>query len=232
MLQNPNECTKHIPVVMAKPSLPFLIRQWQLNRLIDSTFPYPSDQTAPQHHMSRVGKLSGLLALNCGLEKNEIRKIRFAGRWHDAGKAILYDTSILTSTGELSPLEREELKRHPIYSVYLLTHYLPEIALLVAEIVRHHHEGNGYPDGLSGDKIPLGSQIVATADTFDATFVIDGAFRAYNRGTVTDPLAILSNSQLYNQEIVQVFKKMLSNRNQRFYLSRIYRQTGLTLPRN
>lgn len=97
-----------------------------------------------------------------------LRKLRYAGLVHDVGK-IGIDDRVLNKPGRLTEDEYEHIKRHPEVGA----HILKPITLLqdLAPAVRHHHErwdGRGYPDGLSGERIPLDARILAIADFFDS----------------------------------------------------------------
>ena len=94
--------------------------------------------------------------------------MRYAALLHDIGKIGIPD-GILMKPGMLTPEERLLIERHPIIGADLIS----RVASLhkVAPIVRHHHEkvdGTGYPDGLTGDDIPLGSRIIAVVDALNA----------------------------------------------------------------
>lgn len=91
-----------------------------------------------------------------------------AARVHDLGKVGSQDSS-LKKPGELTDAQRAEIQQHPAIGAEIvgrLDAYKPSV-----DVVRHHHErwdGSGYPDGLDGERIPLGSRIIAVADAFDA----------------------------------------------------------------
>ena len=94
--------------------------------------------------------------------------IPLASALHDIGKIAVPD-SVLRKAGPLTRPEWEEMRRHPVtgYEILRKVDDFKEIAVLV----RHHHErwdGRGYPDGLRGADIPLGSRILAVADSIDA----------------------------------------------------------------
>lgn len=118
-------------------------------------------------HSRRVARYATMIASRMGLATHEIRRIRTAAAVHDVGK-IETPKAVLHKPGRLTDAEYETVKRHPADGARLVE------ALGDAElsaIVRHHHErldGKGYPSGLSGDQIPLGSRIIAVADMFDA----------------------------------------------------------------
>lgn len=121
-----------------------------------------------QGHSQRVAIITKLIAKKLGLPDEEVKELGRAAFLHDAGKVGIPD-KILNKPSRLTDQEFNLIKGHPIMSYELirtvssLAHYAP--------IAKHHHErydGTGYPDGLRGDNIPLGSRIIAIADTYDA----------------------------------------------------------------
>ncbi len=121
-------------------------------------------------HIRRIGRHSALLARAYGLDEETVRTIDLAAPMHDVGKVAIPD-SILLKPGGLSPGEREVMQRHAQIGHDILAHSGSPLLDLAAEIALTHHErfdGNGYPAGLSGEKIPLAGRIVAIADVFDA----------------------------------------------------------------
>jgi HD-GYP domain-containing protein (c-di-GMP phosphodiesterase class II) len=96
-----------------------------------------------------------------------VTKVRRAGAFHDVGK-VEVPIEIINRPGPLSAEEFELVKRHAAVGARMLAESGDEE---LAAMVLHHHErydGSGYPDGLAGEEIPLGSRIVAVADTIDA----------------------------------------------------------------
>jgi putative nucleotidyltransferase with HDIG domain len=119
-------------------------------------------------HSGRVSQYSVILARELGLPDEEVDKIRVSATLHDVGKIGVEDR-VLKKPGVLTNEEFDIMKRHTIMGfeivrqVKRLTEMLPGI--------RWHHEslnGRGYPDGLTGDELPLMVRIIAVADTFDA----------------------------------------------------------------
>lgn len=119
-----------------------------------------------------------------------------AAALHDIGKIATPD-AILLKPGKLTAEEFEEMKKHTVYGCDLLEKFKQEENTFYRycyEIVRYHHErwnGKGYPDGLSGDRIPISAQVVALADVFDALiskrvykdpYVADDAIRMIENG--------------------------------------------------
>ncbi len=120
-------------------------------------------------HSARVGFYAELIARTIGLAEHEVCEIRLGGQLHDIGKIGIRDT-VLGKDSKLADDEETQLRRHPLIGEHILAPLL-RLHPTVLAIVRWHHErfdGHGFPDGLSGDLIPLGSRIVAIADAFDA----------------------------------------------------------------
>jgi len=104
-----------------------------------------------------------------GLSIKEKEEILIAGYLHDVGNAII-PSELLDSNRKLSATEYGIIKKHPIESVRLIKQMGYQSPSLL-EIVETHHErwdGSGYPNGLSGESIPLGGRILSVADVFDA----------------------------------------------------------------
>ena len=118
-------------------------------------------------HSAAVARYAREVARLLGLSEREQDLIHTAGLFHDIGKFIFPD-SILVADRKLTDEEWETVKLHPEQGAKLVRRiegYGP-----VADIVISHHEridGRGYPYGLSGEQIPLGSRILAAADTYD-----------------------------------------------------------------
>jgi diguanylate cyclase (GGDEF)-like protein len=118
-------------------------------------------------HCQTVSQLCALIATELDLAPHLISQMRLAGLLHDVGKIGVPD-AILTKPAALTDAEYEQMKRHSVLGEEIVAAAdLPE----QARWVRHHHErydGNGYPDGLAGENIPLQSRIILAADAFEA----------------------------------------------------------------
>ena len=117
-------------------------------------------------HNYRVGKYSTLMMQIICPEKSNYN-FNLAAAYHDVGKVIVPEY-ILNKTDKLTKEEFDEIKKHPAASYDMLKNYLGN---KIASYARWHHEkldGSGYPDGISGEQIPLESRIMAVADIFDA----------------------------------------------------------------
>lgn len=128
-------------------------------------------------HSERVAALARRIARGAGLSPQDAHTIAQAGLLHDLGK-IGIPERVLRKPGPLSPEEWAVMRRHPIVGAQIVSPL--EFFAEGAVIVRHHHErhdGSGYPDGLRGELIPLGSRIVGVADVYDA-LTSDRPYRA------------------------------------------------------
>jgi diguanylate cyclase (GGDEF)-like protein len=128
------------------------------------------------NHNERVGELAARVAARLGLDPEQVELTRLAGSLHDLGKLAIPE-EILRKPGTLTDSERLVLERHPQIGFRMLDSLGVDP---VAGLVLHHHErwdGAGYPDGLSGDRIPLGARIIFVTDAYDA-MTTDRIYRA------------------------------------------------------
>jgi HD-GYP domain-containing protein (c-di-GMP phosphodiesterase class II) len=119
-------------------------------------------------HSSRVASYCREIAVRMGLPDSETESIVLAASLHDIGKIGVPD-HVLLKPGALTTEEFDWIKRHPEYGWMALRNVegFEQESLMVL----HHHErldGRGYPGGLVGNQIPLGSRVIAVADSFDA----------------------------------------------------------------
>lgn len=119
-------------------------------------------------HSKRVAEYASILAKNLSLDLQEIEWIRLAATMHDIGK-IGIPESILCKPSKLTKEEYEIMKKHPVIGARILKPIKP--LEKVANLVLYHHEywdGSGYPNGMKGESIPIGSRIVSIVDAFQA----------------------------------------------------------------
>jgi putative two-component system response regulator len=129
---------------------------------------YRDDET--QEHAWRIGRTCFLLGVGLGLPQDEVELIRRAAPLHDIGKIGIPDT-ILLKPGKLDDEEFEQIKTHATIGAEILSGSASSLLRMAENIALTHHErwdGNGYPNGLAGEEIPLPGRIVAVADVFDA----------------------------------------------------------------
>lgn len=127
-------------------------------------------------HFQGVSRLASQIATQLGLSDPEIEEIRVAGVVHDIGKAQI-PAQVRMKDDVLTADEFEIMKSHAAWGARMLEPLNEEG---IEDIVRHHHErfdGNGYPDHLKGDDIPLGARIMSVAESFDS-MVSERAYKA------------------------------------------------------
>ena len=119
-------------------------------------------------HLQRVRTYAVEIAKDLGLSNDELDALRAAALLHDIGKLGVPD-HIINKPGRLSPEEFEKVKTHTIVGAEIIEKVA--FPYPVAPIVRSHHEkwnGEGYPDGLKAEEIPIGARILAVVDCLDA----------------------------------------------------------------
>jgi two-component system cell cycle response regulator len=120
------------------------------------------------HDYLKVAELARETARRLGYSEEAVVRIELAGRLHDIGKIAIPD-AILHKPGPLTKQEWAVMRTHTEIGARIIA-AAPALAD-VASLVRSHHErydGSGYPDGLSGERIPLGACILAVCDAFVA----------------------------------------------------------------
>lgn len=156
----------------------------------------------------RVAFYSLKIVNHLALPNVEASQIELAGLLHDIGMIGVAE-DILNKTQKLTDEEYEKIKMHVKYSVKILE----DIKQLqkITEIIKYHHEyynGSGYPYGLKGEEIPLGSRIIAIADAYDSMV----SNRAYRRSLSMEEAieAIEKGAGIqFDPGLVQVFKTIL-----------------------
>jgi putative nucleotidyltransferase with HDIG domain len=162
-------------------------------------------------HSAAVARYAREVAAELGLDEREQDLIHTAGLLHDIGKFILPD-SVLFANRKLTDSEWELIKLHPEQGAKLVERiegYGP-----IAEIVLHHHErfsGGGYPTGIAGEKIPLGSRIISVADTYDVMTSRDSYRQPVSSEAALAELRRVAGTQL-DPQVVDVFERMILER--------------------
>ena len=174
-----------------------------LARVIDERDHHTSD------HSDQVAQHTRIIAEALGLSQEEIEVIVPAAQLHDLGKVGMAD-DILFNPKLLNPEERRSAQQHAEIGAVLLSKF--PLFDKGAVLVRHHHErydGKGYPDGLKGETIPIGSRIIAVADAFQA-MTEDRPYRsALSREQAISQLVAGSATQ-FDPKVVQAFIKILA----------------------
>jgi putative nucleotidyltransferase with HDIG domain len=160
------------------------------------------------NHCERmVGRAVGL-ALEMRLPRKEVENIRLGAILHDVGKIGIPD-AVLNKPGRLTPEEYEIMKQHAAIGARIVQ----SVAALqpVVPIVRHHQErydGSGYPDGLSGEAIPLGARIISVVDAYGA-MTEDRVYRnALGHEKAIEELTTQSGRQ-FDPQVVDAFLRLV-----------------------
>ena len=162
-------------------------------------------------HSAAVARYSREIAQAAGLSEREQELVHTAALLHDLGKFVWPD-SILKGGNKLTDEEFEIVKQHPEVGARIVTEiegYGP-----VGEIILAHHEridGNGYPNGLAGEDIPVLSRIISVADTYDVMTARDSYRRPVSSFEAIQELRRVSGSQL-DARFVEVFIELLSGK--------------------
>lgn len=157
-------------------------------------------------HLHRVRIFAIELAKELGLSGEELDALRAAALLHDIGKLAVPD-HIINKPGRLTPEEFEKMKIHPIVGAEILER--ASFPYPVTPIVRAHHErwnGKGYPDGLTGEEIPLGARILAAVDSLDAL----ASDRQYRKALPLDEAMkeVASESGIaFDPKVIEVLKR-------------------------
>ncbi|MEA2233580.1 MAG: hypothetical protein QOD83_3396 [Solirubrobacteraceae bacterium] len=162
----------------AHPSGPQLVEEIRRRDAVDALAValLERDRYTGEHSESVVA-MAGAVARSLGLSQAQVDDVESAALLHDIGKVAVPD-AILNKPGPLTAEERAVMAEHPVIGERILRSiggFAP-----VAEIVRHEHEsfdGTGYPDRLSGDRIPIGSRIILACDAYHA-MTSDRPYRA------------------------------------------------------
>jgi len=187
---------------------PQALPQAVLDTVTSLAFAIDAKDHYTQGHSQKVSAYAALIAEAMEMSDVEVDEIRLGGVLHDIGKVAIPE-NILNKSGPLNPEEWETMKSHVTFGAKILDPLTP--LARIREMVLHHHEffdGSGYPEALTGEKIPLGARIIAVADAYD-TITSD---RTYKKGrTSADALSELercANAQ-FDGAIVALFVRTM-----------------------
>jgi HD-GYP domain-containing protein (c-di-GMP phosphodiesterase class II) len=165
---------------------------------IDAKDPYT------RGHSERVSSYSMAISRHLSLNQEEVFRVHIAAILHDVGKLGIRE-SILNKPGGLSDEEFEVMRQHPSIGAQIMS----PIRMLKDIIpgIRNHHEtwdGNGYPDNLTGEEIPMVARIIGVADTFDAMTTTRPYQQAMTLDYVLQKMRSMSGSR-FDPVVVEAF---------------------------
>lgn len=158
-------------------------------------------------HAVRIAELADEIAQHFLLASRDRRSLRAAALLHDLGEAAMERDYIQRAAG-LSDEERIDLARHPVIGEQEAARVGADRATTL--LVRWHHEwwnGSGYPDGLSGDEIPLAGRILRLADSY-ASLTAGRPFRSAHSATAAQQLIIENAGIEFDPRVVQAFLQL------------------------
>lgn len=186
-----------------------------MSAVVDARHPYTAG------HSQRVTEYSLMIARQMNMEESKHEALKIAALLHDIGKIGVPD-DVLLKSGPFTPEERKEMNTHPLKTREILEKFhFPKTMKEIPEIVLYHHEkinGEGYPMGITGEKLPLESKIMAVADVFDAlTSPRDYPKYSKDETFSNDPIPletaidILKNDagSHFDQDVIDAFLKCL-----------------------
>ena len=178
-----------------------------VNKLLE---PGLQKRTALRTHSFNVGRMARKLAAQLGVPPMEVEQITVAGILHDVGmRELNYDSLYAKRT--LTDEELSLLRQHPRVGAHLVED-IPW-PYPIAPLIRHHHErwdGGGYPDGVRGDEIPLGSRIIHLCEAFDAMTSPTSYRSVLSDYQAIDILESKAGTQ-FDPEVTLEFKRMLED---------------------
>jgi len=180
-----------------------------IDSMKDLIFAWEERNPFTAKHSENVIKYVRLITAEMNLPKNEIEVIENAAAIHDLGK-LLISENILFKKDELTPQEWEIIKKHPTLAVNLLSNN--RFMKMELPIILYHHEqydGKGYPVGLAGKRIPLGSRIIRVADAYDS--ICSAQPQCGEAGVCKETINELLDGAgtQFDPEIVDIFLKAL-----------------------
>jgi putative nucleotidyltransferase with HDIG domain len=164
-----------------------------------------------RHSIRVTEHVRTILAAMPQIHRPTAEAIIAAAHVHDLGKVGSQDGS-LKKPAELSPEERQEIEQHPAIGAEIVSRL--EAYRQSIDTIRHHHErwdGTGYPDGLQGERIPLGARIIAVADAFDA-MTSDRVYRAALSKEVALAELRKGRGTQFDPQIVDLFETAIATR--------------------
>jgi putative nucleotidyltransferase with HDIG domain len=171
-------------------------------------------QKAPyeRRHSEAVSHLCTRMGIELGMNSEEIENLKMASLYHDIGKIAIHNR-ILEKPGRLSSSERKAIEKHVVVGYQILNSISGNYH--ISQIILHHHEhwdGSGYPDGTTGEAIPVKSRIIAIAEAYDS-MVNDHPYRkAVSEEEALEEIVHHCGTQ-FDPELASVLMKVIPFKN-------------------
>ena len=179
---------RHMEKLVKERTAELLETRIEIIRRLGRAAEYKDNETGM--HVIRMSKYSKLLAEKLSLDETWIDHLYHAAPMHDIGKIGVPD-NVLLKPGKLDSDEWTIMKKHCEYGIEIIGEHASPLLHMAREVAFYHHEkwnGTGYPNGLSGEDIPLSARIIAIADVFDALTSV----RPYKKAwSVEDAIALI-----------------------------------------
>ncbi len=162
-------------------------------------------------HAQRLQELAFSLGKRVGLTEYQLGNLKLLALLHDIGKIGIPD-SILFKTYILTPSEWKKMREHSRIG-YRMAKNIPDFAPIAQEILYHHEhwDGNGYPDGLKGEKIPLLSRIISIIDAYNVMQSRRPYEGAVSKTEALKEIKRCAGTQ-FDPQLVEIFLKIVQNR--------------------
>lgn len=201
-----------ISIYVSRVFLPSKMKRAYLKSITALAAAVETKDSGTVGHAKRVAEITVEISQRLGITGNELRKIEYAALLRDIGKATI-PHAILNKSEPLSETEWSVIQAHTLRGAEMVA-AVPFLAD-TADYVRHHHEywdGSGYPDGLKGDEIPLGSRILALSSDYDAII----SDRPYQPTGMSPEAAVeeiaAGSGNKYDPVVVNVFLELIRER--------------------
>ena len=174
-----------------------------LARTIDARDAYTAQ------HSERVSVYAGRLGAKIRLTDIELEAVKRGGLFHDIGKIAIRD-AVLLKPSSLTPEEFAEIRKHPVVGRELLSG-MKTLAFALDVVYAHHErlDGSGYPDGLSGESIPLTARVTTIADIFDALTTARVYRGSLTRAEALEIMAQEARRGWWDLRLLDVFRGVL-----------------------
>ena len=183
------------------------LRQMHLNSILRLATIAEYRDADTSEHVKRVSQTCELIAGELGLPSQEAELLKYASAMHDVGKVAIPD-AILLKPGTLTPSQRQVMEQHTLAGADIFRNPEDEVLAMARDVALNHHErwdGQGYPNTLSKENIPICGRIVGLADVFDAVV----SHRCYKPACRLDVALDVLNSENGNHFDPVVFKAFM-----------------------